>query len=340
MRKLLTCFILSFNFAACSSSNLGGVKPSLDVDSDFNNSYSPNNDHSLLDKSISVRAASDMRVLSRQNTQGVYKIGPSDLLEIKVFQADELSRQVRVSKNGGITLPLLGSVRVSGLTQVELENRLATLLGQNLLRDPQVSVFIKEFTAQRFTVEGEVKNQGVFPMSGDVTILQAIAMAGGVGELASVEDVILFRKINNVTRDYMIDLNAIRSGQASDPILRNDDRIVISRLEEKSVTVDGEVNRPGVFPYAERMTVLQAVALAEGLSNLASPERVAVLRRVNGEEKIYSVNLNAIRQGEAPDPFVKSSDRIVVHRSNSRYWLKEIAPLLSPLSALTSILSF
>lgn len=280
---------------------------------------------------VNTRAIADMNALAGQQARQVYRIGPSDLLDIKVFQADELSRQVRVDQRGNITLPLMGTIRVAGLTQTELEQRLATLMGKNLLQNPQVSVFIKEFTAQRVTVEGEVNKQGVFPISGQVSVLQAVAMAGGLAEYAAANQVMLFRKQGNGVRTYQIDLDAIRNGQASDPYVQNDDRIVVQRSVQR-VTVEGEVNKPGVFPYKERITVLQAVAMAGGLSNLARPDSIAVIRRENGTERIYAVNLNEIRGGKSVDPLVQNDDRIVVDRSNGRYWLKEVAPLLSPLS--------
>jgi len=284
---------------------------------------------------VSPRAIADMSALSRQQGRQIYRIGPSDLLEIKVFQADELSRQVRVDQRGDITLPLMGTIRVAGLSQGELEKRLADLLGKNLLQNPQVSVFIKEFTAQRVTVEGEVNRQGVFPISGQVTVLQVIATAGGLGEAAVSNQVMLFRKQGNATRAYQIDLDAIRQGIASDPYVQNDDRIVVQKAVERRFTVEGEVNKQGVYPYKDRVTVLQAVAMAGGLSNLAKPDSIAVIRRENGTETIYTVNLNEIRSGRSADPFVQNDDRIVVDRSTGRYWLKEVLPLLSPLSLVT-----
>ena len=287
------------------------------------------------DSVVSPRAIADMNALASQQGRQVYRVGPSDLLEIKVFQADELSRQVRVDQRGNITLPLMGTIRVAGLTQGELEKRLADLLGKNLLQNPQVSVFIKEFTAQRVTVEGEVNSQGVFPITGQMTVLQAVAMAGGLGELAAANEVMLFRKQGNGARGYQIDLNAIRKGLARDPYVQNDDRIVVQRGVELRVTVEGEVKKPGVYPYKDRLTVLQAVAMSGGLSTLAKPDSIAVIRRENGVENIYAVNLNDIRNGKRVDPLVQNDDRIVVDRSNGRYWLKEVLPLLSPIGLVS-----
>lgn len=337
IRKIFLLLVLGFTalaLASCagagrSSGSFGRTATSLPAPALTSNVAAP-----VASAAVSSRAIADMNALSAQQGRPDYRIGPSDLLDIKVFQADELSRQVRVDQRGNITLPLMGTIRVAGLTQNELEQRLAALMGKNLLQNPQVSVFIKEFTAQRVTVEGEVNKQGVFPISGQVSVLQAIAMAGGLGEYAATNQVMLFRKQGNGVRTYQIDVDAIRNGLASDPYVQNDDRIVVQRSVQR-VTVEGEVNKPGVFPYKEKVTVLQAVAMAGGLSNLARPDSIAVIRRENGAERIYAVNLSDIRSGKSVDPLVQNDDRIVVDRSNGRYWLKEVAPLLSPLSLVT-----
>ena len=282
------------------------------------------------------RILADMQALSVQQSNDVYLIGQSDLLDIKVFQAGELSGEARVDERGAITLPLLGSVRIAGLTKVQAEQRLIELLGANLLQNPQVSIFIKQFTNRRITVEGEVDKQGVYPLRGKITVLQAIAMAGGLGEKAKPDSVALFRKQGASSRVYYLDISLIREGRVSDPFVMNDDRIVVQRSAEKSVTVEGEVKRPGIFNFSEPTTILQTIALSQGLTSLGSPSKVILFRRENGKENAYGINLTAIRQGKERDPFIQAGDRIVVHRSNSRYWLNQATSLLSPLNLLNS----
>lgn len=283
------------------------------------------------------RVLADMKALASQAGNDVYLIGSSDLLTIKVFQASELSGEVRVDQRGAITLPLLGSVRIAGLTQAQAERRLAELLGANLLQNPQISIFIKQFTNQRITVEGAVNKQGVFPINGKITVLQAIALAGGLDKNARKDSVALFRKEEAGNRVYYLDIDFIRGGNVSDPFVMNDDRIVVQRSENQRVTVEGQVNKPGVFPLAEPTTILQVISLSQGLSKLGDPSKVVLFRRTDGVENAYSVNLSAIRQGKEQDPFVQGGDRIVVHRSNSRFWLNEIAPLLQPLVFLRNL---
>lgn len=176
---------------------------------------------------------SSISELDYNPSQQDYKIGTNDLLDIKVFQAPELSQPVRVDPRGNISLPLIGTMRVEGLSQGQLEKQLAQKLGATYLQDPQVTVFIQEFTAQRVTVEGEVKTAGVFPIKGDMTLVQAVALSGGLNSLADPSKTVLFRKQGNVLKAYNVDLNAIRDGKMRDPYLRNDDRIIVHRSDAR-----------------------------------------------------------------------------------------------------------
>jgi polysaccharide export outer membrane protein len=164
-----------------------------------------------------------------------YKIGPSDLIEISVFQVPELSKTVRVGARGVLTLPLIGQVEAAGLSGEELEQLIAKKLSQSYLQDPQVSVFIKEYISQRVTVEGSVNKPGVFPISGKTTLLQAIAMAGGLDKLADQNDIKLFRDRKDGTRETIpFDLEPIRKGEAPDPVLSTSDVIVVGKSGARS----------------------------------------------------------------------------------------------------------
>lgn len=183
-----------------------------------------------------------------------YRIGPSDLLSIKVFQADELSREVRVDANGNITLPLLGTVSIAGKTQTEAEKNLADLMQQSLLQNPQVTIFIKEFTSQRITIEGEINKPGIYPINGKMTILQALAIAGGPASLADMKNVVLFRQTNNKDQAYLINLNNIQNGTNKDFLLRNEDKIVIHRSDSR-------------YWLKEASTFLSPITILNGLAN-------------------------------------------------------------------------
>ena len=167
--------------------------------------------------------------------QDEYRIGAQDLVEISVFQVQELTRAVRVNAQGMITLPLLGQVRAGGLTANELETVLATKLSENLLQDPQVSVFIKEFVSQRVVIDGSVVKIGAYPLSGKTTLLQAIAMAGGLDPLADPSTVHIFRDKPSGEREVLtFDLLAIRDGQAADPLIKGNDTITVEKSASRA----------------------------------------------------------------------------------------------------------
>lgn len=174
-----------------------------------------------------------------QTAYDEYTIGPYDLLEISVFQVAEMSRAVRVNAKGVVTLPLIGPVRAGGLTAVQLEEAIASRLAKDYLQNPQVSVFIKEFVSQRVTVEGSVVKAGIYPLSGRTTLIQAIAMASGLGPLADESQVKVFRTRPDGGKNMAVyDMEAIRAGKAVDPVIEGNDVIVVDESGAKA-TVKG-----------------------------------------------------------------------------------------------------
>lgn len=155
------------------------------------------------------------------------RIGKHDLLEVAVFKVPDLSKTVRVDSRGNITLPLVGSIRAAGQTTATLEQAIASRLAKDYIHDPQVSVFVKESANNRVTVAGSVKQAGVFPVTGDVTLLQAISMAGGMDKLADGGKVYLFRQNGNRVQRYRVNMDAISQGYAPDPMLMPNDRVVV-----------------------------------------------------------------------------------------------------------------
>jgi len=163
-----------------------------------------------------------------------YRIGPSDLLEINVFQVADLNRTVRVNTSGDISLPLIGLLKAGGRTVQELEAEIATKLDAKFLQNPQVTVFVKEFTSQRVTLEGAVKTPGIYPLTGKTTLLQAIAMAQGLDPLADLKGIVIFRVVDGKKMGARFDIKAIRSGAAADPQVYGDDIIVIDQSGSKT----------------------------------------------------------------------------------------------------------
>ncbi len=158
-----------------------------------------------------------------------YRLGPQDLIEIEVFQAEELNRTVRVNTRGQISLPLVGVIDVGGLTVPEVEKSLSDRLADGLLQDPHVSVFVKEYTSQRVTVEGSVNRPGIYPLQGRTSLLQALAIAGGASVVADENAIVVFRVIDGVKMAGLFDIEQIRAGTADDPDIYGDDIVVVLR---------------------------------------------------------------------------------------------------------------
>lgn len=169
-----------------------------------------------------------------QRTPGsaVYHIGPFDVLEITVFKVPDLSKTVQVSEDGKFSYPLVGDVQASGRTASQIEKDLARQLGDKYLRNPQVSVFVKEYNSQRVTVDGAVKTPGVFPMKGTMTLIQAIALSGGLDPLAE-GNVIIFRQIDGKQAAARFNLNDVRQGKIDNPTLAAGDIVMVPTSDLK-----------------------------------------------------------------------------------------------------------
>jgi polysaccharide export outer membrane protein len=156
---------------------------------------------------------------------GGYTIGPLDVLEISVFGVPELSGQVEVSDNGNIQLPLLGETPVAGKTPEELQQYLISSLGAEYLQNPQVRVTVKEFRSRNVTVSGAIGSPGIYPLKGETTLLQVVAIAGGFKE-ASDSTVLVLRNRGGKRMAARFDVSAIETGRAADPLVQGGDTIV------------------------------------------------------------------------------------------------------------------
>ena len=187
-----------------------------------------------------VAEGSELPPPDTTNAQGVYKgsseyrLGPQDLIEISVFGVDRLSQAVRVNSNGQISLPLVGSITAGGMTIPDLETELAARYADGYLQSPQVSVFVKEFASQRLTFEGAVNAPGIYPLTGRTTLLQGIAIAKGLDQLADPRGVVLFRTINGQKMAAVYDIRELRNGKIEDPVLYGDDVVVVEQSGSKT----------------------------------------------------------------------------------------------------------
>lgn len=171
-------------------------------------------------------------------TQSAYRIGAFDTLEVRVFGVPDLSGEVQVDGAGAVSLPLIGQVQAQGRSPFELADEIETLYRAAYLRDPQVSVLLKESVANRVTVTGEVGQAGVFPVTGRLTLVQAVALAQGPGQYADLRNVVVIRQIDGQQMAARFDLAAIQSGAAEDPEIYAGDTIIVDSAEARRLIRD------------------------------------------------------------------------------------------------------
>ncbi len=180
-----------------------------------------------------------------------YRISTGDILDVTVFQVADLSKTVRVGEDGNITLPLVGKTPVVGKTASEAEQRLADALKKKYLQSPQVTIYVKQF-GQRVTVNGSVRTPKVMEVDGRVTLTQAIAGAGGLGDLADSKRIHIARTDGQHVHDQVYNLDEIQAGTAPDPVLQGGDIIVA----EQSGTQVVLKNVKDLLPFAVLASVL------------------------------------------------------------------------------------
>lgn len=248
-----------------------------------------------------------------------YTIGPMDVLLINVIGVPELNTSVRVSETGAITLPLLGTFEVTGLSPHGLEVKLIGLLEKNYLNKAYVSVAIKEYNSRQAAVIGAVSKSGSYPLIGQKNLMHLLAEAGWVTKEASGLIQLIRRDSKGkrtVTKVYLTDLLSTDNAE-SNPLIKPGDLILVMQQLLIDVYIFGEVNRPGIISMnsGTEMTMLKAIAQAGGFGDRARKSRITVRRTVNGKTVKIRVNVKKILKGKIADFQLKDNDIIFVPES-------------------------
>ena len=283
-----------------------------------------------------------------------YRIGPNDLVEIHIFEASELNSKLRVSASGEITMPLLGTVQAGNLTAHDLEGVLESRL-REYIKDPHVGVFVSAMESHPVSVLGAVKKPGVFQVRGPKSVLEMLSMAEGLADDAG-DAVLVMRgagadagtnselasgapsedglqktdqhppapqtntSLNPSAHEQTIRINLKELLQSEDPRLNvavypGD---ILKVVRAGVVYVVGEVKKPGGFILKnnERMSVLKAIALAEGLTPTSAKGAARIIKsEQGGQREEIPINLGKILAGKQPDPTLSSADIVFVPNS-------------------------
>ncbi len=291
-----------------------------------------------------------------------YQVGPEDQLDIVVYGQDALHRTLRVNGQGEIIMPLVGAVKVAGLTAQEIETRLMELYDAHFLVNPQITVAVKEFLHQRVAVTGAVNKPGSYEIIGPRTLLEVLSMAGGFsnqgtpsGGGAQAGDVVNVTRHQNApdlatkamqggavqpfapqSETVVIDLRRLMSGQ--DPRLnltvRNGDVVYVPFAGTAFVL--GAVKKPGNIAVKENLTVSQAVALAGDVDPMLANYDITIMRFDDqGKPISLNTNLKGIFARTQPDIPIKDHDVVVANANivkKALYFFKNMLPVNAGIS--------
>jgi polysaccharide export outer membrane protein len=239
-----------------------------------------------------------------------YVLGPRDVIAITVWDQLDLSGKFPIEPDGSFTFPLIGKVQAAGKTTRDVEAELKKRLRDGIFNDPQLTVVVDSYVSQRVFIVGEVRTAGSYPMRGETTLIEALALAGSTTSEAARE-VLIVRSNGEGTHArpvlpseakdaevLHVDLTALQKGDLSNNVmLRGGDTIFVPKAE--GVFVFGQVRSPGQYVVRSDTTVMQALSLAGGVTDRGALSRVRVVRIVGGEKKEIKVKLSdVVRPGD------------------------------------------
>jgi polysaccharide export outer membrane protein len=269
---------------------------------------------------------------------GGYMIGVGDILDIRVADEDAITGRYQVDPGGHIQVPLLtGAIRASGLTTFDLAKQLQNeLKRQDILREPSVTVFILRGMSQNVTVLGAVVRPGIYTLEQPTTLLDLISRAGGLQANAGKQVTIAHRsdvtsKPSQDMASQTVDLALVSGGDLSANLLvRAGDVVTVTTAPV--VFVVGAVVRPGAFTVQgakAEMTVLQAVAMAEGVLPTAAQGRTVIVRQSSNEaaREEIPIDLTDVIRGKEVDRVLLANDILFVPQSGAKVAMQRIGDI-------------
>lgn len=241
-------------------------------------------------------------------------IGSGDLLEVSVYGAPEFARQIRVADSGEVSLPMIGSVHLAGLTVQQAEQLVQKHLSDGgFFNNPQVSILEKEYATQGISVLGEVQKPGIYPLLGSRKLSDAISAAGGLTPKAGNTITVTHRSVPPQTKTVVLASHDAFTPEVNLEIFPGD-TVAVSKAG--IVYVVGDVRLPAGFVMENsQMTVLQAIAMAQGTNNTAKLDKTILIRKTSDGPQEISIQLTKIMAAKSPDISLKADDIVFVPRS-------------------------
>lgn len=279
---------------------------------EFQNEYTTDNDTSSLNQQILSRA------VASGLDDSVYRLGPGDEVSMRIFGVEELSGDFRIDGMGHASLPLIGDIALSGYSLSEAEEVLAKRYAEKYLRNPEVNLSVIEFRSQQFTAIGALAQPRIYATERKVSLIEAMAMAGGLAENAG-ETVYLTDRVRDASdgslrvRNLVINIEDLTQGDGENNVVLGESAVV-NVPPAGSFFVEGAVERPGVYTQGGDITVLKAITMAGGLKFEANRSKLNVLRRnpQTNEWNQETVAMDEIRESPLADIKLRDGDIVMV----------------------------
>jgi polysaccharide export outer membrane protein len=244
-----------------------------------------------------------------------YLLGPGDLLQITVFEAEELGTKARVSSRGSVSLPLLGLVQVEDLTAREAEIKIEEKYREKYIKDPHVTVFVEEHFSQRVTLVGEFKNPGTYDYPSKMRLLDVLALGGGLSSNAG--RIVQVRRMGDSAKEYsmmMVDLDKLIDEGRVELNFEINGGDVIFVPKAGVYFVDGAVRKPGSYPITQKINVMEALVSAGGFQPYANESSATLVRYTeDGKRDVKELNLS-----KKEDQEINVQDRdVIIAKSNA-----------------------
>jgi polysaccharide biosynthesis/export protein len=259
-------------------------------------------------------------------------IGPGDLIQVDVLDTPEMEQQIRVTDDGSAPLAYVGNVQVGGKTPAAAAEAIRLLLvSKNVMKHPQVTVRVQEYSTQDVSVLGQVRTPGAYPLTTPQPVLRVLSLAGGVTDFADRE-VTVKRHGSSEQLTYMLSNDPQK--MLTDMVMVNPGDIVMVP-KAPIIYIMGDVGRPGGYAMSSNeshLTLLQAIARAGSTNKTSVPSKVRLIRNGGDGKKEIPIRLDAMEKGKIPDIDLQANDIVFVPFS----WMKNIAMSGSSIAASTA----
>jgi polysaccharide biosynthesis/export protein len=273
-----------------------------------------------------------VRPVSAQDQKESLLIGPGDLIQVDVLDTPEMEQQVRVTDGGSAPLAYVGNVQVGGKTPAAAADAIRLLLiSKNVMKHPQVTVRVQEYSTQDVSVLGQVRTPGAYPLTTPQPVLRVLSLAGGVTEIADRQVTV---KRHGSSEQLTYTLSNDPQKMLTDMVMVNPGDIVMVP-KSAIIYIMGDVGRPGGYAMSSNdshLTLLQAIAPARSANKTSKQSKVRLIRVTEQGKQEIPIHLDAMEKGKIPDMDLQANDIIFVPFS----WMKNMAMSSSQIAASTA----